>query len=166
MADTKISALPAAAAAAGANELAINEAGTSKKVTLTQMLALAWPVGSVFIAVVATNPATLLGFGTWAAFGAGRTLVGLDAADVDFDVVEETGGAKTVTLTTTEIPAHTHMQRRHGTTTGTLSGLTTAPDASSSGPADRGPVTGSTGGGGAHANLPPYIVVYLWKRTA
>lgn len=56
----------------------------------------AWPVGSVFISVVDTNPATLLGFGTWAAFAAGRVLVGLDASDAAFDTLEETGGAKTV----------------------------------------------------------------------
>jgi microcystin-dependent protein len=51
-----------------------------------------------------------LGFGTWAAFGAGRVLVGLDAGDVDFDTVEETGGAKTHTLTVDEMPSHTHTQ--------------------------------------------------------
>src|SRR6185369_15103133 len=53
------------------------------------------PVGAVFIAVVGTDPATLLGYGTWVAFGAGRVLVGRDAGDVDFDTAEETGGAKT-----------------------------------------------------------------------
>jgi hypothetical protein len=62
-------------------------------------LSTLYPVGSVYInASVSTNPGTLLGFGTWAAFGAGRVLVGLDAGDVDFDTVEETGGAKTHTL--------------------------------------------------------------------
>lgn len=55
------------------------------------------PVGFVFISVVSTNPATLLGYGTWAAFGAGRVLVGLDSGDTDFDTAEETGGAKTST---------------------------------------------------------------------
>lgn len=57
----------------------------------------AWPIGSVFIAVVSTDPATLLGFGTWAAFGAGKVMVGLDSGDTDFDTAEETGGAKTST---------------------------------------------------------------------
>jgi hypothetical protein len=54
-----------------------------------------WPVGSIFLSVVPTNPATLLGFGTWIAFAAGRVLAGIDAGDADFDSVEETGGAKT-----------------------------------------------------------------------
>lgn len=56
-----------------------------------------FPVGSVFIAVVSTNPATLLGYGTWAAIAAGRMLVGLDGTDAAFDSVEETGGSKTHT---------------------------------------------------------------------
>jgi len=56
----------------------------------------AFPIGAVFIGVVSTNPGTLLGYGTWSAIAAGRVLIGRDAGDVDFDVAEETGGAKTV----------------------------------------------------------------------
>lgn len=68
----------------------------------------AFPVGAVFIAVVSTNPATLLGYGTWAAFGAGRVLVGLNSGDTDFDTVEEVGGAKTVAAAgTNSAPAFT-----------------------------------------------------------
>jgi hypothetical protein len=103
MAAAKISALPSAASAADDDLLAIvaDPGGTpvSKKITKAALLAglaAAWPIGSVFIAVVSTDPATLLGFGTWAAFAAGRVLVGLDAGDASFDTVEETGGAKTV----------------------------------------------------------------------
>lgn len=134
--------------------------------SVADLLSLAWPVGSIYCAAVDTNPATLLGFGTWTAFGAGRVMVGKDTGDADFDTLEETGGAKTVTLTEAQIPAHTHMQRRHATTTGALSGLATAPDTSSSNPGDLGPVTGATGGGGSHNNVQPYIVVRMWKRTA
>ncbi len=67
-----------------------------------------FPVGYIFITTDGTNPATTLGFGTWAAFGTGRTLVGIDAGDPDFTPVEKTGGAKTHTLQLTEIPGHTH----------------------------------------------------------
>jgi hypothetical protein len=76
----------------------------------------AFPVGSVFIGVVPTNPGTLLGYGTWAAFGAGRVLVGLDSGDTDFDTAEETGGSKTgtpsgsvgSTFTGSALSSHSH----------------------------------------------------------
>jgi len=58
-----------------------------------------YPVGSIYInAGVSTNPATLLGFGTWTAFGAGRVMVGLNASDALFDTLEETGGSKDAVL--------------------------------------------------------------------
>jgi hypothetical protein len=125
----------------------------------------AFPVGSVFISVVSTNPATLLGYGTWAAFGAGRTLVGLDAGQTEFDAVEETGGAKTHTLTAAEMPAHVHDEYLNSATTGGLIGQG-ARDTSTNTASLLDYDTGSAGGGGAHNNLQPYIVVYMWKRTA
>lgn len=125
----------------------------------------AFPIGSVFIAVVTTNPATLLGYGTWAAFAAGRMLVGLDAGQTEFDSVEETGGEKTHTLTVNEMPSHAHVQQRLPTATGAVIGFTV--DTSMSGtPATTGVSTATAGSGAAHNNLPPYIVVYMWKRTA
>jgi len=125
----------------------------------------AWPVGSIFIAVVSTNPNTLLGGGTWAAIAAGRMLIGLDSGDATMDTVEETGGEKTHTLTAAEIPTHTHPEQTLGTTTGASSGFTRDTSMSGSTVAVT-PTTGSTGGGGAHNNLPPFFVVYMWKRTA
>lgn len=65
------------------------------------------PIGSLEINTSGINPSEYLG-GGWESFGSGRTLVGVDSSDSDFNTAEETGGEKTHTLTTNEIPAHTH----------------------------------------------------------
>ncbi len=138
-------------------------AGTpaNKKVTLASVFGLLYPVGSIYISTLSTNPGTLLGVGTWTAFGAGRTLVSLNSGDTDFDTVEETGGAKTHTLTIAEMPSHQHTQQLGGNLTNTnqIAGAPVVGDANSA-------LVSATGGGGAHNNLQPYIVVYMWKRTA
>jgi hypothetical protein len=140
-----------------------------------------YPVGSVYInATVATNPGTLLGFGTWTAFGAGKVPVGIDSTDNDFDAVgsgtntNSTTGSKTHTLSTSEMPAHTHntnirLQDAANVLVDTSLQLTVTSgeqldERNESGTSST--TTASTGGGGAHNNLQPYIVVYMWKRTA
>jgi len=129
----------------------------------------AYPVGSIYTSVVATNPATLLGVGTWAAFGEGKVLIGIDSGDTDFDTVNETGGSKTHTLTVNEMPSHKHHQ---GTGTGNSRQWRTDSDnngdanwVSDSGE-DSTRFTNYVGGGAAHSIVQPYIVVYMWKRTA
>ena len=119
-----------------------------------------YPVGSIYMnASSGTNPGTLIGFGTWVAFGAGRVPVGINSGDTDFDTAEETGGAKTHTLTVNEMPAHTHSVPNSGSQNNSFdSGTTVGNDVTGT--------SGSTGGGQAHNNLQPYIVVYMWKRTA
>lgn len=122
----------------------------------------ALPVGSVFIAVVNTNPNTLLGYGTWTQIAGGRVLIGQTGGDVDFDVAEETGGAKT----STAIVNHVHVQKYHATSTGALAG-NTSHDVSSSNPQPSGISTSDPTGGAASMSLMnPYFVVYIWKRTA
>jgi len=70
--------------------------------------ALLYPVGSLYLnATNRTNPSTLLGFGTWTAFGAGRVPVGKAAAGT-FSSIGATGGEETHILTLAESPAHTH----------------------------------------------------------
>lgn len=72
-----------------------------------------YPVGTIYTSVDNTDPGTLFG-GTWAAFGSGKTLIGVDSGDTDFDAVEETGGAKTKAISAhagtaiADHPAHTH----------------------------------------------------------
>ena len=114
-----------------------------------------YPVGSVYInATNNTNPGTLLGFGTWVAFGAGRVPVGFDAGNALFDTAEETGGSAdaiavahthTFSATTgTESAGHTHS----GTTDSAGAHTHTATFATSAGGNQyffEGRIPGSTG---------------------
>ena len=83
--------------------------------TAVSVIETIYPVGALYISTLSTNPATLLGFGTWTTFGAGKVLVSLDSGDTDFDVVEETGGAKTVASVGTNAneSSHTHTGAAH-----------------------------------------------------
>lgn len=132
---------------------------------------LIYPVGSIYISVASTSPATLFG-GTWAAFGAGKTLVGLDASDAAFDTAEETGGAKTHTHTLTAASAQITSasdgirlnritqsftpNRIFSATSPTDTAFSTSTSVSTA-------LAGSTDAG---SSLQPYIVTYMWKRTA
>lgn len=78
-------------------------------VSMADVIDTLYPVGGLYISTLSTNPATLLGRGTWTAFGAGRIMIGHNAGDVDFDTAEETGGSKT----SSALIAHTHVQDPH-----------------------------------------------------
>lgn len=66
-----------------------------------------YPLGAVYMSLVATDPATLFG-GTWARLAKGRVLVGVDENDADFNAPRDTVGAKTVALTEAQLAAHDH----------------------------------------------------------
>lgn len=139
---------------------------------------LLYPVGSLYFnATDSTNPGTLLGFGTWSAFGAGRVPVGFNASNPLFDTAEETGGSAdavvvshTHTATVTD-PGHSHSyitkastSPQSGSATQVWVGTTTATTGSSTTGIS---VSNSTEGlSGTNANYQPYITVYIWKRTA
>jgi hypothetical protein len=153
---------------------------------VTASLAAVYPVGSIYInAGVSTNPATLLGFGTWTAFGAGRVMVGLNASDALFDTLEETGGSKDAivvthahtTSTTVTDPQHQHAASSGNFLTETGSGsyayggaganisvVTNTANASTG--ISVSTTINTSGDPGTNANLQPYITVAMWKRTA
>lgn len=124
------------------------------------------PVGTIREFNVSTNPATLLGFGTWSAYGTGRVTVAIDAGQTEFDTNGETGGEKTHTLTSTEMPVHTHQEIVYNGGIGAGGRYIGADPEGLNITGDSGVATGNAGGGGAHNNLQPYIVVYRWVRTA
>lgn len=135
------------------------------------------PVGSIYInATNSTNPGTLLGFGTWVAFGAGRVPVGFDSGNPLFDAAEETGGSADAivvshTHTITD-PGHSHTTTIPTSAIGnsrqalysTDNAGTTATITSST--ATTGISVNTAGSSGTNANYQPYITVYMWKRTA
>ena len=132
-------------------------------VNVVEVLKKAYPIGSVYInASNSTNPASLLGFGNWVVFGAGKVMVGLDAGDTSFDTVGETGGEKTHTLTVNEMPSHNHDIGGYGLIIGGENYYMLTKTVESYGLKS----TQARGGGASHNNLQPYIVVYFWKRTA
>ncbi len=148
---------------------------------VTTALQALYPVGSIYInASVSTNPGTLLGFGTWTAFGAGRVMVGFNASNALFDTAEETGGsADAIVVSHTHSvtdSGHVHnMKGGFGSVSDFLGGSNEAYGAGIGN--DLGSefqvasnTTGisiaSTGSSGTNANYQPYITVYMWKRTA
>lgn len=133
--------------------------------TLAQIQNMFYPIGSLYYnADDSTNPGTLLGFGTWAAFGAGRVVVGNGGG---FSA-GATGGETTHTLTEAEMPAHTHTFG--GGTNDFKQSVQVSngggPFAPCTGGTSNAGVGGTTGSSTAHNNMQPYIVVYVWRRTA
>jgi hypothetical protein len=153
--------------------------GVTSAAAITSLVGnLLFPVGSIYTnATNATNPGTLLGFGTWTAFGAGRVAVGFDAGNVLFDTAEETGGSAdaitvshTHTATVTD-PGHTHTHNANISSQQNLAGgpsNTVSLSPATINPAFTGisVAISTTGSSGTNANYQPYITVYMWKRTA
>lgn len=146
-------------------------------------IALLYPVGSIYTnATSAVNPGTLLGFGTWTAFGAGRVMVGFNASNSLFDTAEETGGSAdaivvshTHTATSTVTDAgHSHAVGGRDSTANLGGDPTIEFVTTGSSVATTTVTTGitvattnaSAGSSGTNANYQPYITVYMWKRTA
>ena len=152
------------------DDTTINGGSIESGTDVTEVLKKVYPVGCIYTSTVSTNPNTLFGFGTWTAFGAGKTLVGIDSGDADFDTAEETGGAKTHTLTEAEMPSHTHSLTRTlgGTQSFDIVGSTICiPKLDTDGNLTTDTIgTSSAGSGDAHSIVQPYIVTYFWKRTA
>ena len=118
-------------------------------------------LNSIMDSLVAREPVSLFGFGTWSRI-LGRFLL---AADGRTYLPAAQGGEATHTLTVDEMPSHTHEPETgvdflvyHGTGQGT--------SGAASGSIMKRTDIGATGGGQAHNNMPPYYAVYMWERIA
>lgn len=146
-----------------------------------------YPVGSIYMSVNNVNPSTYFG-GTWESWGVGKTIVGVDTNQTEFNTVEKTGGEKTHTLSVDEIPAHSHGMNASGNHTHTYTGYIqcavtssanytaiahkryesdgTSTPASMNSTGAHTHTINNTGSSLQHNNLQPYITCYMWKRTA
>ena len=141
-----------------------------------------YPVGSIYISVNSTNPGTVFG-GTWEQIK-DKFLLACGSKYSN----GSTGGAETVTLTTSQIPSHNHScnttgghqhwgtrprwwyaeAERSGSGSVINANTTHAHDtwqAFGDSAGNHSHTIGNTGGGGSHNNMPPYLAVYVWKRT-
>jgi len=160
---TGVPTAPTASASTNSTQIATTAYTTTAVAAIPTVTAAvinghAYPVGSIYTSVVATNPNTLLGVGVWSAIGEGRVLLGAGGGYT----AGATGGTATETLTISQIPSHTHFSGWYGPR-----GADGYADIfASNHPGDGAVNTGSAGGGAAHNNLQPYLVVYMWKRTS
>ena len=172
----------------------LDDAGVTTLTTLLKenFLDTFYPVGSYYETSDTTFNPNIAWGGTWQKDSAGRVTVAQDTSQTEFDTIGETGGSKTVTLSTDEIPAHTHDSK---TLTASFLGRRQGNDYASHWAGTNTTVTKGTGrattdgvgttnlyqdiisfnlthehdsvgGGQAHENMPPYIVVNRWHRTA
>lgn len=150
----------------------------------SDLLGKIYPVGSIYMSMSATNPHDLFGVGTWKRISQGRMLLGADDSTYKAGA---TGGEATHTLTAAEMPAHSHGISTSGDhshyfygsdgNNGPLTegdGLDTEGNShftrnvrftTSSAGAHTHTISNS-GGGAAHNNMSPYLVCYIWQRTA
>ena len=129
---------------------------------------LVYPVGSIYMSVNNTDPSTLFSGTTWQQI---KDTFLLSAGDTY--TAGTTGGEAAHTLTTNEIPSHNHNMTFRGVnaTAGTTGEPGSYPfkiheDVSQNWSINNYWEMDNTGGGQAHNNMPPYLVVYMWKRTA
>lgn len=135
-----------------------------------------YPIGSIYMNVNSTNPGTLFG-GTWEQIQ-GKFLLGMSSSYP----AGSQGGEASHTLTENELPAHAHNPANEAGYYGFITNSQKAfivgdmgvqsgsgryyPYAPAAFDISRNSLTGTTGGGKSHNNMPPYLSIYIWKRTA
>lgn len=125
-----------------------------------KLLQEVFPINKVEVFFDDLDHSDFLGY-TWEMISQGKFPVGLDINDTDFNTIGKTGGEKTHTLTINEMPSHKHNMH-YGTTAGGDGTGYIYSNSVGTGPA----AMDAAGGGQAHNNVPPYIVMAFWRRIA
>ena len=132
---------------------------------LKDLIESMWPIGRGFIDFTNTDYSNWLGF-TWERTLVGRTPVGIDSDDTDFNTVGKTGGEKEHTLTVSEMPSHKHELSLADYESDLCSAVVWKQGNSNGIYAYGGDMIDFVGEDQAHNNLQPYQVVAFWKRIA
>ena len=136
---------------------------------LAKILSVIYPVGAAYITYDNNNPGNFLG-GTWEQFGQGRTLIGEgtgnDGSTSMTFTANNTGGEYKHKLTVDEMPSHSHKLYARGGQTAQASSPFAANKPILQGSNSYGFDVSKAGGDGYHNNIPPYITVFFWRRTA
>lgn len=128
---------------------------------LTQKITNFWPIGSLYFnSLDSRNPSLILSFGVWEAALIGRTLAGKSSSGT-FATLGTQTGAETHTLTTAEMPAHTHSVNTHAKSASNGAFTEGAPNSLYG-----GQQTGPAGNGASHNNIQPTEVVMAWVRVS
>lgn len=141
---------------ADVNKVKATDMNEVKAAINTGLVNLIYPIGALFLTTSNVNPSTYLG-GTWEQVK-DRFLLGAG----DTYSSGATGGEATHVLTISEMPSHNHLGIKHYQSNASSTGYST----SWSEQLYESIGTDYTGGGQAHNNMPPYLVIYIWKRTA
>jgi hypothetical protein len=179
-------------AATAAKIFGADSVGATVSAALSALLdATRIPVGGIYPTIINQPPS----YGTWAAWGSGRMIVGVNTADADFNAPNKTGGAKAgptggTAITIAQMPSHTHTQDAHTHTPSTPSQQQIMTRASTGGNTSswfsaygvaNGPIWNAAslysvqpyiyaeGGSQPHTHaqtMPPYITCYMFVRTA
>jgi len=122
-----------------------------------------YPIGAIYMnANRSDSPNRYIGYGTWSKFAEGRALISADATEDSVPINESPSGSLIHTLTSSELPSHTHKFHQIGNSEKDKdNGF--AMIAESGGNTIR--FSNATGGGGSHNNVQPYVTVYMWERT-
>ena len=123
-----------------------------------------FPIGYIYMSTSSTNPSVYFG-GTWERIAKGKTLVGVDENDNDFNASSKTGGEKEHTLTVDEMPSHSHNMGAVRQWVGASGNAYWLQD-SNERYAKESQQTSDVGGGQPHNNMQPYFTCYIWEKTA
>jgi hypothetical protein len=141
-------------------DMAKIDAAVAVKLSISDILNKVYPVGAIYESTSSISPTTFINGSIWESFGGGKFLLGANSSYPAGGF----GGASNVTLTIAQMPSHNHSYET--VISGNNINLGDGGTINFQGTYSNQLISGNRGGNQSHENMPPYIVVYRWRRTA